>query len=337
MNKKTDRKPLVSVIVPAYNPGSLVKLSIGSLLAQNYENLEILLIDDGSDDGSSTEICRSFEDTDPRIIYIPREHEGVSAARNEGLRRASGKYVMFADADDYYFADAASCLVRAAEETDADWVVSGVLKNNLGEEEYALPGEGVFTDHALREEIWLLYENYMLRQIWGKLYKTEIIRTNGLLMREEMYVGEDLEWNCRYLQHVRRITTMDHVTYLYNRWSSRSLSQQLYMEYFDDLELQYQAVRTLFEYLGLWDIYEERVLRDHAYGILRGFTKARRDCRLRGIRVLYSYIRTGIRSRICREYLDYGKRLLPLPADRLLRARCAPLITGAVFFWRVRK
>ena len=51
MNKKTDRKPLVSVIVPVYNPGSLVKLSIGSLLAQNYENLEILLIDDGSDDG----------------------------------------------------------------------------------------------------------------------------------------------------------------------------------------------------------------------------------------------------------------------------------------------
>ena len=121
------------------------------------------------------------------------------------------------------------------------------------------------------------------------------------------------------------------------RLALRNHGALIVLEYFDDLELQYQAVRTLFEYLGLWDIYEERVLRDHAYGILRGFTKARRNCRLRGIRVLYSYTRTGIRSRICREYLDYGKRLLPMPADRLLRARCAPLITGAVFFWRVRK
>lgn len=91
---------LVSIIVPVYNAEQYLFKCLNSIVNQTYKNLEIIIVNDGSTDGSD-EICRYFEKTDQRIRYVIQENKGVSAARNQGMDLCHGKYIMFVDSDDY--------------------------------------------------------------------------------------------------------------------------------------------------------------------------------------------------------------------------------------------
>ena len=95
-----NESPLISVIIPIYNPGVHLHKCLNSIIKQSYKNLEIILIDDGSTDGSSA-VCDEFAQKDGRIICIHQENAGVSRARNEGLKIAKGEYIHFPDSDDY--------------------------------------------------------------------------------------------------------------------------------------------------------------------------------------------------------------------------------------------
>lgn len=92
-------QPLISIIVPIHNSEQYLTECIQSVLAQTQESFELLLIDDGSSDGSRS-ICEKMQKEDPRLRYLPREHAGVAAARNAGLMAATGRYVFFLDSDD---------------------------------------------------------------------------------------------------------------------------------------------------------------------------------------------------------------------------------------------
>lgn len=92
--------PLVSVIVPVYNRKATIFRCLDSILKQSYRNLEVLVIDDGSDDGTS-DICRSVSKTDACIKLFSQDNHGVSFSRNRGIAAATGKYVVFIDSDDY--------------------------------------------------------------------------------------------------------------------------------------------------------------------------------------------------------------------------------------------
>lgn len=92
-------KPIVSIIIPAYNAGKYIKQTVESVIGQTYKNIEIIVIDDGSKD-KTAEIVKSFGD--PRVIYIFQENNGQSAARNAGIKIAKGKYISFLDSDDLF-------------------------------------------------------------------------------------------------------------------------------------------------------------------------------------------------------------------------------------------
>ena len=93
------KSPLVTIIIPAYNAKSYIRRSLGSALEQTYEKIEIIVVDDGSTD-ETAEIVKSYGD--PRIKYIYQENRGQGAARNNGIKRSSGDYITFLDADDHY-------------------------------------------------------------------------------------------------------------------------------------------------------------------------------------------------------------------------------------------
>lgn len=113
---------MVSVIVPVYNSEKYLDDCIRSVQMQNYKEWELLLVDDGSTD-SSAEICRKYAGADMRIIYIRNEHAGVSVSRNVGLESATGKYVIFLDADDFWRSRTdLEHLVCIAEENNVDVV-----------------------------------------------------------------------------------------------------------------------------------------------------------------------------------------------------------------------
>ena len=95
-----EQKPLISVIVPVYNVAAWLPRCVDSILAQTYENLEILLVDDGSTDGSGN-ICEEYAKKDTRIRVLHKENGGLSSARNAGLDAAAGAYIGFVDSDDW--------------------------------------------------------------------------------------------------------------------------------------------------------------------------------------------------------------------------------------------
>ena len=115
--------PLVSIIVPVYNAQSHLSRCLESICGQEYKNLELIVINDGSKD-KSLPVCEEFRKKDSRILLVDKANSGVSDTRNLGLKLAGGKYVQFVDSDDYIAPDYTARLVEAAEKTDADLVIS---------------------------------------------------------------------------------------------------------------------------------------------------------------------------------------------------------------------
>lgn len=195
-----DRQPLISIIVPVYQVEAYISECVESLLAQTYTNLEILLVDDGSTDGSGG-ICDEYACRDRRIRVVHQVNQGVSAARNRGLDQAAGEYVAFVDSDDAvmpdfieilydligrYRADIAACaFVRGemekirhpravmGEYADKNYVDSITLTCD------AKRGEGIEDGSGNTGEVCMTSEQ-MLRQWHGKYKKLETIVCNKL-------------------------------------------------------------------------------------------------------------------------------------------------------------
>ena len=116
-------QPLVSIIVPVYNAEQSLPRCLDSICAQTYQNLEIILVDDGSTDDSLT-VCRQFAYRDDRIRVLSQTNSGVSAARNNAMETATGKYIQFVDSDDWIDENMTFLLVQRAEREQADFIIS---------------------------------------------------------------------------------------------------------------------------------------------------------------------------------------------------------------------
>ena len=167
---------LVSIIVPVYNVEKYVKKCIDSILNQTYQNIEILVIDDGSTDNSKI-ICDELANRDKRIRVFRKENGGLSSARNYGIKRAHGKYLMFIDSDDYISQNTITNMVENSQ--NADLVICNFLKvdtdgNKLQQEpdlnEKQIWNYGEFWNHYFGQ-----YWGYCV-VAWNKLYKRELFK-----------------------------------------------------------------------------------------------------------------------------------------------------------------
>lgn len=119
MNQKNNSEvnPLVSVVIPAYNAESFIKHTLASVLQQGYQNIEVLVVDDGSQD-STADIVNSFAKSDSRVILLSQPNSGPSSARNLGIHRSKGEFIAFIDADDIYYPLSLEKLTHAMLKTD---------------------------------------------------------------------------------------------------------------------------------------------------------------------------------------------------------------------------
>ncbi len=201
---------LVSIIVPAYNAEKYIEKCLESILEQTYGNTEIIVVDDGSIDGTY-DIIISFLKRDSRIQVIKKENGGVSSARNLGLKKANGKYISFLDADDIMERTAISTLVDSIERSGADWISCQYSRwdkdDNKLEDYNFITGERLFTSDEERISFLLNeYFDYKLGyEVWGKLFKADIIKKNNLFFSEKCRIGEDLAFNIKYLMHSDRL------------------------------------------------------------------------------------------------------------------------------------
>lgn len=172
--------PLVTVILPIYNVEKYLREGVDSVLKQTYPHLEILLIDDGSSDGSGA-ICDAYAEADERVKVIHQSNAGVSVARNRGLDLAQGDFVAFLDPDDYWDKRMVElCLAEFDRHPDTDVVDTHCLEFNLeGKALRNVPKEGLsytLSGEALRRAIIVDWEN-VPDKACGKLFRREAIGT----------------------------------------------------------------------------------------------------------------------------------------------------------------
>ena len=214
---------LVSIIVPVYNTGTYLAPCLQSLCDQTYKNLEIILVDDGSTDGSGA-VCDEFAHRDGRVKVIHQKNAGVSAARNAGLDAASGAYLTFVDADDGLVPAAVETALRYLLENSADVVTYGWQKifSDDGHTEDSAECFSCTGDiPGVLREILAHYSACGGGYPWNKLW-----RRSGDISRfdPELYYFEDMEWVVRMLLGVRRIVVCPECLYRY-RIHTGSVSQ----------------------------------------------------------------------------------------------------------------
>ena len=189
---------MLSVIVPIYNVEKYLVKCIESIINQQYKQLEILLIDDGSTDGCF-QICDEFEKIDCRIKVFHKDNEGLVRARKLGLSYSTGEYVAFVDGDDWIEPNMYSYLIDIIENSDADFIDSGYYydKNKDFEIENKLLGGIYKLDIDVKHKIFssLMNVDYFMglnSSIWSKVFKADIIKSSYANVPDNMQYGEDI-------------------------------------------------------------------------------------------------------------------------------------------------
>lgn len=228
--------PSISVIVPVYNVERYLKKCLDSLLKQKLENIEIILVDDGSTDSSGA-ICDQFAGIDNRIRVIHRENGGLGFARNSGLEIANGEYVGFVDSDDFVAENMYSCLYENAKRYDAD-ISYGLWKRFVNEDEIASSNE-----QGEECRVWegeQAIHQYLLDRIglpphekddkiygsnvWSGIFRRSILTEHNIkFVSERQFIAEDIIFDIDIIPHCRKIVHCDNQLYYY-RYNPSSLT-----------------------------------------------------------------------------------------------------------------
>jgi len=212
----------ISFIIPVYNCKEFLTDCIKSLRAAKVQDCEILLIDDGSTDGSGA-LCDELAETNPEIRVIHQENRGVSAARNRGIEEAQGKLILFIDADDSIDSAALGKVLSDPRCQENDLTIFGLTfdyyKNGkcYRRDPMCFPEDGILTRQRWGESFVRLYEQNAMSPVWNKVFSREILLRNELKLNEYMFLYEDLEFVLRYLPHCDRIWNVPQAIYHYRQ------------------------------------------------------------------------------------------------------------------------
>lgn len=202
----------ISVIVPVYNAGAYLKPCLDSILAQTHRDLEILLVDDGSTDGSGS-VCDAYAAADSRVRVLHQENRGLSAARNAGLDAATGEFLAFADADDVLAPEMLERLLESI--ADADMAVCNIQRlSETGEPGEICPiGDEILTGRVFGEKL-LLPQAWFYVTVMNRLYRRELF---DVLRFPEGIIHEDEAIVCDLAARCRRVVTVSRPLYGYRR------------------------------------------------------------------------------------------------------------------------
>lgn len=203
----------ISVIIPVFNAVHTLEKCVHSVLKQTYDNIEIILVNDGSTD-ESLKLIQKLRTKDNRIQYVSIDNSGVSCARNIGIDMARGEYLVFADADDYMDETMLLKLYEAIRRIQAD---VAVCTYTVGTEEKhgVLDAVNRIDKPDMIKEL-MLPERKMAAFVWNRLYKASIVKNNGIRFNTKVKVCEDTLFNYEVLKYCREVAVVDEPLYHYN-------------------------------------------------------------------------------------------------------------------------
>ena len=259
-------EPTVSVVIPAYNAEGTLQRMLDSVLGQTWSHLQVILVDDGSEDGT-VGLARKAAEKDSRLTVIPRDSLGVSSTRNTGLALCEGKYVRFVDADDTIPADSMEQMVRRDEKDGSDLVIGGYDQyfgdsrsfHNLAGRDDTTACDGMM-DHLCRHA-----NSYFYGVLWNKLFLRERIEQEHCRFQEDLTWGEDFAFVMDYLAGVQQVSFMKESLYDYRR-SAGSASVQQVLDCVkhpaDNIRVKgvlYRHLKEMYRKRGIYDRYRNRL------------------------------------------------------------------------------
>lgn len=216
--------PKISVIVPVYNVEKYLSRCIESILSQTFTDFELLLIDDGSKDGSG-EICDRYVERDSRVKVFHTGNKGVSAARNLGVYHSRGKWICFVDADDVVKINYLFTFVNCMHSERADLYVCGYEFLVKPKASISLPFS-IYHEDEIQDFIINSRKGNLLGVPWNKMFDAQIIKSNKLYFDSAVWSYEDELFVLQYLRFCHSVMTIPQCTYVYYFGNPFSLSSK---------------------------------------------------------------------------------------------------------------
>lgn len=212
LGKNMNTNPLVSIVIPIFNVEKYIERCLSSLIKQDYTNIEIIVIDDGSLDNSAM-IVDNLALFDKRIILIHEENKGVSSARNIGIDKAQGSYIMFIDGDDWVDSNYVSTFLKRIEESKAPIVMNTNYYADSGKEVSSnnkINNISTITNDTAAEYI---YNGRIFVAVWNKIYRKSFLDEYTIRFNNEIWYGEGMLFNIECLQYIETVPIIDIALY----------------------------------------------------------------------------------------------------------------------------
>lgn len=243
---------LISVIIPAYNTEKYIEKCIDSVLSQSHESLEVIVVDDGSND-NTVNIVKDMMIKDNRLSLVCQQHQNASIARNKGMEIAKGEYYVFIDADDILLPDALKLFLDTAISNNADFVIGNMQE--ISEAGEIISNLTMFENDTEGKEYWK-YFKYMPAPT-NKFYKASVIKANNIVFGN-VRIGQDLNFYYKYLCCCQKICTV--ADYMYQwRDVSTGMSNKKDLKLFDITE-SFVDIRRFYAEKGLDNDYKNYVV-----------------------------------------------------------------------------
>ncbi|SDS26697.1 Glycosyltransferase involved in cell wall bisynthesis [Polaribacter sp. KT25b] len=291
--------PIISVIVPVYNAKKYLECCLISIIRQSIHNIQIIIINDGSTDGSDV-LCDKFKSIDSRIEVIHKKNEGVGIARKIGVENATGKYVAFVDSDDFLVDNAFSILLQNNNNfTD---VIIGDY--NLIDEKLSIKKISRSIDSKEEYIKKLLEWGSIETVLWAKLIKRDLFEKSTISFSNGLDFGEDYAIMPRLFYFADNIVKIDKAVYNYRKGVEGSYTSSLDNKKIEDLIKANLLVSSFYEKVSNYKFYYKSIgigkLNIRKYLCLRD----KKNFQFKGLQEFYQYYPKG--DRVFFKLLDYG-------------------------------
>ena len=214
-----------SVIIPVYNAEGTLRRCLDSLVRQQFSDYELLIINDGSTDGSDA-ICREYASTYSCVRYFVKENGGVSSARNLGLEQAEGEYILFVDSDDYVSENYFSVISDALDNNVVDLLMFGYCNFGSISAEWDTGEFNENTEVGIAIRVSSAMQQYLFSSLCSKAFKRHIIEQYNMCFANDLAIGEDQAFIFTYAMHIRSIGSIEDHLYNVDVSDGNSLSRK---------------------------------------------------------------------------------------------------------------